>query len=114
MEKFETDEEVENHLRLPQQCPLKLTQDDDWRRGFNKIQEAQVRKRSQKTIESDKIRETQMRSGKRRGSHQTEEEKWRYIYLILFPDQGNSIPSPCRFFSNLKSIYNCLLTEFRY
>ena len=84
MQEFENDENVLAHQRQLEECSLVNKPPDDPRRGF------------------DKIQETQIRSRKRRDS-QTEEDKWNDIYLILFPGEENALPSPCM--SSLNPIF---------
>jgi hypothetical protein len=72
MEDFETQVALDEHIGTPcrRKPPLKS-------HGINKKQEGQLRSRKmyQKSLD--------------------EEEKWRAIYKIIFPDEEN-IPSPCR------------------
>jgi hypothetical protein len=76
-EEFQLEEELEAHTRQPEPCRLNSEPDNDPSRGINKAQEVQLRSR-------------------KRRSNQTEEDKWRDIYLILFPGEEHSMPYPCR------------------
>ncbi|KAF2495305.1 hypothetical protein BU16DRAFT_386157 [Lophium mytilinum] len=45
----------------------------------------------------DKEQETRLRSKKRSAVSRSEEDKWREVYIILFPDEDESnIPTPCK------------------
>jgi hypothetical protein len=47
----------------------------------------------------NKDKERRLRSRKRRQTHQSEEDKWKGVYRILFPDDGKeTMPAPYRFF----------------
>jgi hypothetical protein len=72
MEDFETQVALDEHLETP--CRLKPPLKPH---GINKKQEGQLRSRKmyQKSLD--------------------EEEKWRAIYKIIFPD-AQGIPSPCK------------------
>ncbi|KAK4208984.1 hypothetical protein QBC37DRAFT_391574 [Rhypophila decipiens] len=73
--KSETD--LRNHQRQPEGCEIKLV---DLPEGFDKAQEAELRK-------------------KKHG--ETEEERWYAMYKILFPDEdGDLVPSPYHSNSN--------------
>jgi hypothetical protein len=77
MEEFSTENELEAHERNLETCDLKVKFEDP-SRGFNKIQESQLKSR-------------------KRRADQTEEEKWKHIYLILFSGEEMSIPYPCKY-----------------
>jgi hypothetical protein len=61
---------------MPEPCAPRSNYEDP-SRGFNKIQEAQLKSR-------------------KRRAEQTDEDKWKNIYLILFPGEEDSIPDPCK------------------
>lgn len=45
----------------------------------------------------DKAQERKLKSKKRNAGVQTEEEKWKGVYRILFPDDAEEdMPSPCK------------------
>ncbi len=44
-----------------------------------------------------KDQEKRLRSRKKTNADMTDEDKWREIYMILFPDDEHAIPSPCKF-----------------
>jgi hypothetical protein len=74
---FEKDAQVTEHLRLYNTCIVRTPILLD---GFNKDQERQL-----------KGRRTMFQAG-------SEEEKWKIVYLILFPDTPlGELPSPCEF-----------------
>lgn len=46
----------------------------------------------------DEHQEKKLRERKRVGSAVTDEQRWRDIYMILFPEANkNNLPSPCKF-----------------
>lgn len=48
----------------------------------------------------DKSQEKKLKNRKRKAGVDTEEEKWREVYKILFPEADPAlIPSPCEFIS---------------
>lgn len=71
---FKCDTELVTHQRLPEGCEVRTVELPE---GYNREQEGILR-----------------RKRKLAGS---EEEKWRAMYKILFPDDDESdIPTPCR------------------
>jgi hypothetical protein len=74
---FEDDDELDKHHRRPVPCPIN-TEPKCFDGAMSVPQESMIRER--------------IRSG-------TEEEQWRRIYTIIFPDQsGHAVPSPCELF----------------
>jgi hypothetical protein len=72
---FPNDAEFVIHQRLPENCPLRQADPID---GLSKAQEQELRKRKKTTL--------------------SEEDKWKEMYRILFPDDSDEdIPSPCEF-----------------
>jgi hypothetical protein len=65
------------------------------------IQPCEVRE--EEPIEGfDKDQEKKLKSRKRSCPEQSEEDKWREVFRILFPDDEPSImPSPCEFMTLL-------------
>lgn len=63
-----------------------------------------------------KEQEKRLRSRKKTHADMTDEDKWREIYTILFPDDDPSaIPSPCKWIKcDMKNAEMCLLTETDY
>lgn len=79
-EVFKTDELLNAHLQQDPPCETRKNQ--ALVEGFTKDQEKRLR--SRKKAQADT----------------TDEDKWREIYMILFPyDDVQSIPSPCKSFS---------------
>ncbi|KAL2196686.1 hypothetical protein P885DRAFT_36905 [Corynascus similis CBS 632.67] len=74
-ESFKTDAQLQSHLQQDPPCPIQRNR--ALQEGFTKDQEKKLRSR------------------KKTHADMTDEEKWREIYLILFPDDdSSSIPSP--------------------
>lgn len=72
---FETDEERNEHLQMDDVCPKKSKPD---------------------LYGIDSKQEKLLRSRKKGGKNMSEADKWRDVYLILFPNIGpEDIPSPC-------------------
>lgn len=81
-EVFKADNELQSHLQQDPPCTIQGNR--MLHEGFTKDQEKKLRSR------------------KKTHGDMTDEEKWREIYLILFPDDDpSSIPSPCKSFLNL-------------
>jgi hypothetical protein len=77
-QQFESQEELQAHSRLAVSCELQPCGE---REGIT----ADVEK--------------QLKSRKKKSPGQSEADRWREIYQILFP--GESVPLPCKFISNL-------------
>jgi hypothetical protein len=73
---FDNEDQLEDHSRLLESCTLRTASPME---GFNKDQEKAL-----------KGRRTMFRAG-------SEEEKWKIVYLILFPSTApGKLPSPCK------------------
>jgi hypothetical protein len=73
---FDAEKEVVVHLAVFDRCGEDQDRQSLDDRGFSKAQEKLLRKKST--------------------AHQPEEEKWREVYSILFPnDDAGAVPSPC-------------------
>ncbi|KAL2008441.1 hypothetical protein VTN00DRAFT_6635 [Thermoascus crustaceus] len=71
---FKSDEALKNHQRAPQSCEVC---EEDTIEGFDKEQEKKLKSRKRSSLK------------------QSEEDRWREVYRILFPDDlPSSIPSP--------------------
>jgi hypothetical protein len=76
-EEFDSPAPLVEHLRAATPCPLKNL---STREGITRTQEEKLRCRKNK-----------------KKSKLTEEDKWRHIYEILFPDDNPELmPSPCK------------------
>ena len=76
-EAFKTEDLLDQHHQLPDPCQRQPPPDSE---GFDKAQEKRLKNR------------------KRKPGVETEEEKWREVYKILFPaDDVAAMPSPCGF-----------------
>ncbi len=70
---FKTEAELTGHLRLAQSCEVQLAELPE---GYNKEQEKLLRRR--KRVDC------------------SEEDRWREMYMVLFPDDDRGmIPTPC-------------------
>lgn len=75
-EVFESDKALIQHQRASSECPVRS---EPLGEGFNESQEKRLRsrKRDQEAV--------------------NEEDKWRKVYRILFPDDDHTqIPTPCK------------------
>jgi hypothetical protein len=73
---FDNEDQLNDHSRLPVSCTIRKAVPME---GFNKDQEKSL-----------KGRRTMFRAG-------SEEEKWKIVYLILFPNTApGRLPSPCK------------------
>lgn len=69
--------QLQDHLQQDPPCPIR--QNRVIQEGFTKEQEKKLRSR------------------KKTHADMTDEDKWREIYMILFPDDDpETIPSPCK------------------
>ncbi|KAF2663811.1 hypothetical protein BT63DRAFT_112518 [Microthyrium microscopicum] len=76
---FKNDGEVDLHLRSKNICEIEETKTLE---GFDKAQEACLKSRKRTNL--------------------SEVERWKDIYRILFPeDPSDSVPSPCKIFSDI-------------
>lgn len=77
-EQFDSEEEVTGHLNAPERCEKKPRKANE--EGF------------------DREQELRLRTKKRSKGEGSEEEKWRAVFMVLFPNAPVSeVPSPCRF-----------------
>jgi DNA-directed RNA polymerase subunit M/transcription elongation factor TFIIS len=71
---FPNDKALIDHSRQPESCALRRVEHVN---GIDKVQEAQLKRRKKPT--------------------ETEEQRWKAMFLILFPDDDeDAIPSPCK------------------
>ncbi|OMP87773.1 hypothetical protein BK809_0007863 [Diplodia seriata] len=76
---FDTEEEVTDHLNAPERC--------------------EKRPRKAHLEGFDREQELKLRTKKRSKGEGSEEEKWRGVYMILFPNASlGEVPSACRFY----------------
>jgi len=86
-ETFKRQDDLTAHSRLSQGCELKNYDIPDPSEGFDKAKEALLKK-------------------KRKLPNLTEEQKWKDMFMILFPEDAEStIPSPCWF--HLNPLWHC-------
>ncbi|OCK79198.1 hypothetical protein K432DRAFT_355440 [Lepidopterella palustris CBS 459.81] len=79
---FQNDAALNEHHRARQGCEVR---EEDPTEGF------------------DKEQENKLKSRKRRQPDRSEEDRWRHVYRILFPDDiPSAMPSPCKFYLYIK------------
>lgn len=75
-EAFKADSQLQSHLQQDPPCAIQGNR--TLQEGFTKDQEKRLRSR------------------KKTHADMTDEDKWREIYMVLFPDDDQSlVPSPC-------------------